>query len=265
MRIAIYQMHVRYGKPAENLAQVERFLAEASRRKADLAVLPEMWPAGFDFPNVERHLADPAHAAIAERLSALAAELRIDIMAGSMMCRAYPDKPEQVCNTARYISNEGRTLATYSKMHLYPPMDEEKFLTPGSEHDVFATRLGPTAMAICYDLRFPELFRRYALDGAHLVLLSAAWPADHVGLLRDLARIRALENQYFLAAVNCTGPTGEHTFGGASAIYDPVGRPILQCGPDEEIAVADIDLRTLDKARAALPALKNYRADIDWL
>jgi len=263
MKIAIFQMHVQYGKPAENLAKVERFLREAASRTADLAVLPELWPTGFDLPNVEGHIANPAHAAITERLRAMAKELGVDIMAGSMMCRS--DKPGKVCNTAHYISNEGDVLATYSKMHLYPPMDEDKYLAPGSTHDVFSTRFRPAAMAVCYDLRFPELFRQYALDGAQIVLVSSAWPADHVGLLRDLARIRALENQYFLIVVNCSGSTGGQIFGGMSAIYDPVGRPILECGPDEQAAFADIDFAILDKARAALPALDGYRSDIDWL
>lgn len=261
MKIAVYQMNIRCGKPDENHANVEQFLRKASARKADLAVLPEMWPTGFDLKNTKRYLADHAHKAILPRLSELAREMHIDIMAGSML----HEDVGKVHNTASYISQTGAVLAEYSKMHLYPLMFEDKFLTPGSVHKVFSTRFCPTAMAICYDLRFPEIFRRYALDGAHLVLVGAEWPAGHIGAMREIARIRALENQYFLVLVNSVGQTCDYNLGGLSAIYDPVGRPILECGDKEEIAYAEIDLAKIDKARTALPALKSYRADIDWL
>lgn len=263
MKIAVYQMHTVLGAPGANMEKAEKFLRDAAGRGADLAMLPEMWPTGFDLRNVEKHLADPAHAAIPARLAALAKEMRIDVMTGSMLSAG--PAAGRARNTAHYVSRDGETLASYSKMHLYPPMLEDQYLAPGDAHEVFKTRFCASAMAICYDLRFPELFRRCALDGARLMLVSAAWPAGHVALLRELARVRALENQCFLAAVNCAGPTGEYTFGGMSAIYDPVGRPVLECGPGEEIALADIDLAAVDKARAALPALKNYRRDIDWL
>ena len=261
MKIALYQMNIKCGKPAENLANVENFLREAAARKADLAVLPEMWPTGFNFANAKRHLADPAHKTVMPRLIELARELRIDIMTGSML----HEDAGKLHNTASYISQTGAVLAEYSKMHLYPLMDEDKFLTPGEAHKVFSTRFCPAAIAICYDLRFPELFRRYTLDGAHLVLVSAEWPAGHIGAMREIAKIRALENQYFLVLVNSVGQTCEYNLGGRSAVYDAVGRPILECGDTEEIAYAEIDLAKIEKARKALPALKSYRADIDWL
>jgi len=262
MKIAIYQMSIRFSNPAGNLAGAEAFLREAAARKADVAVLPEMWPTGFDLPNAGKYLSDAAHNAIPARLAELARELRMDVMTGSMLTG---DARGRAYNTARYISRTGAALAAYSKMHLYPLMAEDKYLTPGNAHAVFPTRFCPTAMAICYDLRFPELFRRYMLDGAHLVLVSAEWPADHIGTMRELARIRAMENQYFVVVVNSTGTTGEYTLGGMSAVYDPVGRPVLECGAGEEIAYAEIDLSKIHKARTALPALKSYRKDIDWL
>lgn len=262
MKIAIYQMHILSGKPAENLAKVEDFLRQAAHNKADAAVLPEMWPTGFDLSNAGHYLADPAHAGIEARLSALAAELQFDIMAGSMLSA---DKGGRIYNTARYFARSGAVMAEYSKMHLYPLMAEDAYLTPGESHEVFRTRFSPTAMAICYDLRFPELFRRYMRDGAHLVFVCAEWPAGHVQTMRELARVRAIENQYFVVVVNSTGQTGEYNLGGMSAIYDPVGRPILECGQGEEIAYADIDFARLDKARAALPALRAFREDVDWL
>jgi predicted amidohydrolase len=261
MRIAIYQMHVRCGNPVENLASVDEFLRKSAAQKADLAVLPEMWPTGFDLRNAAEHLADPAHKAIVPRLCGLARELGIDIMAGSML----HEDSGKFYNHARYISRNGAVAAEYSKMHLYPLMDEDKYLTPGNAHGVFQTPFCPAAMAICYDLRFPELFRRYALDGARLVIVSAEWPAGHINAMREIARVRALENQYFLVLVNSVGQTCDYNLGGMSAIYDAVGRPILECGGGEEIAYAEIDLAKIDKARKALPALKHYRADIDWL
>jgi len=264
VKVAIYQMNIKFGRPGENLVHVEQFLDDAAAQKADLAVLPEMWPTGFDLPNMNQYLTDARHNAIVKRMAELARDSRLDVMTGTMLTAA-ATRPLRTYNTAFYISRAGTVLAEYSKMHLYPLMEEDKYLSPGNRHEVFRTRFCPTAMAICYDLRFPELFRRYALDGAHLVLVSAEWPAGHIRTMRELARIRAMENQYFVVVVNSIGRTGQYTLGGMSAVYDPVGRPVLECGAREEIAYAEIDLEKINKARNALPALKSYRKDIDWL
>jgi len=126
----------------------------------------------------------------------------------------------EVSNSAVLLDPGTEPTRVYRKIHLFGPMLEDQFLTPGRKTPIFHLPFGTLALAICYDLRFPELFREYALRGAQLVILCVQWPATRLEHWCTLVRARAIENQFFIAACNRIGSTQGTEFGGHSMIVD---------------------------------------------
>jgi predicted amidohydrolase len=147
-------------------------------------------------------------------------------------------------------------------MHLFRLMAEEKYLAPGEAATLADTPWGKIGMAICYDLRFPELFRRYALGGAQLILVPAEWPHPRRAHWQTLLRARAIENQCFVAACNRVGTTGNSTFFGASAVIDPWGETLIEGGEAEMILTVTIDLALVDSVRRRIPVFEDRRPEL---
>ena len=146
----------------------------------------------------------------------------------------------------------------YRKIHLFRLFDEHKWLGEGEAPTMMDLPWGRAGLSICYDLRFPELFRRYAVEhGAELILICAEWPLVRVEHWRALLIARAIENQCFVAATNSCGDTGGTVFGGHSMIVDPWGAVIAEAGEDESLVTAEVDLgRSGARAGAPFPFLK---------
>ena len=255
MRVSLGQMDVKLGAPDANLAAVRSLAAEAARRESDLLVLPELWSSGYDLSRAAHHAA-AIDAGIFAESAALAREFGLHLL-GSCLS----DLGVGYHNTAVLFAPDGRPLADYSKIHLFGLMDEDRYLTPGDQPVLVETDWGRFGLAICYDLRFPELFRTYALAGADLVLLPAEWPHPRMDHWRVLLRARAIENQCFMVACNRVGVSGETTFGGQSAIVDPWGRTVVEGGEEAELLTADIELAAVTAARQRLPLLPDRRPD----
>ena len=199
----------------------------------------------------------------------LAAELGIPIAAGSVADR----RDGAVHNAAYVFSRGGELLSCYDKIHLIGLMGEDKVYASGDRPCRFdlpvpsgggplaapASAALPCGLMICYDLRFPELARTLALDGARLLLVPAAWPKPRLHPWRVLAQARAIENQVFLAAVNCAGRTGPYDFFGHSLVADPLGRILAEAGEDEEILLADVDPAQCAAARRTMDLLTDRR------
>ena len=165
-------------------------------------------------------------------------------------------------NCASWHAADGEMLAVYRKIHLFRLFDEHKWLGEGETPVALELPWGTTGLAICYDLRFPELFRRYAVaDGAKLIILCAEWPAVRVEHWRSLLIARAIENQCFVAATNACGETGGTLFGGHSMIIDPWGAVIAEAGENEGLVTAAFDLADVDAARQAIPVFEDRRPD----
>jgi len=141
-------------------------------------------------------------------------------------------------------------------------MDEEKWLAPGEKLELVESDWGLTGLGVCYDLRFPELFRHYALRGARLVLLPAEWPARRAYHWQTLLRARAIENQMFLAGCNRVGESKGEVFGGGSAVIDPWGEAVVEGGSAETLLTAEIDLDQVDTVRSRIPVFKDRRPEI---
>jgi predicted amidohydrolase len=141
-------------------------------------------------------------------------------------------------------------------------MQEDQYLQPGSSPLVLDLPWGRTGIAICYDLRFPELFRRYAVEGAKLTLIPAEWPMERVEHWRALLIARAIENQMYIVAVNTCGEIGGTTFGGHSMVIDPWGKVVVEAGEETALLTVDFELDRVDQARAKIPVLDDRRPDL---
>jgi predicted amidohydrolase len=252
------------GEKARNLAAAERFVRAAAADGAELVALPEKWnllAAGEELAAGAEPLDGPSLAAA----RAWARELGVHLLAGSIAERA--GEGERVFNTSVLIGPDGEDLAVYRKIHMFDveaggvAYRESEHEQPGEEivsAPVGGVELG---LSVCYDLRFPELYRILAVRGARLIAVPSAFTAatgrDHWEVL---LRARAIEDQVFVIAPNQVGEAPPHySSWGHSAIVDPWGA-VLAVAPDEEcFAAADLDLAVQERVREELPSLANRR------
>lgn len=262
MRVALAQMHIELGNVEANFEQAAHWTAEAAGRSADLILFPELWSTGYDLENWPRH-ATPLTDGIFPRVAALAREYRIAI--GGSLLEA---RDGRAYNTFVLYDNNGQRVGAYRKIHLFRLMDEHLWLAPGEAPRTvpFApphrNTPTPTGLGICYDLRFPELWRGYALSGVQLALLPAEWPAARVVHLQTLLRARAIENQMFIAAANNVGTTKGTHFGGHSAVIDPWGETLVEGGEEEALLSVQIDLDKVSEVRSRIPIFEDRRPEL---
>ena len=164
-------------------------------------------------------------------------------------------------NTAVYYDHNGHNLGTYHKVHLFGAMDEDQYLTAGDSLTIVETAWGKVGLAICYDLRFPELFRAYGFAGVQAVILVAEWPRPRLAHWRTLLRARAIENQMFIIACNRVGTTRTTEFFGHSCILDPCGEVVIEAGEGAGLFTADIDLEQITAVRSRMPVFDDRRPE----
>ena len=256
LQISLIQMDVYLGQPQENFERAAAFVGEAVHLGSDLALLPELWTSGYALEHAAE-LASPLGEGTFQRMASLAREYAIALGGSSLELDS-----RKVYNTFVLYDSNGSLLATYRKVHLFRLMDEHLWLSPGGTLVNASLPWGRTGLAICYDLRFPEMFRRYAAEGALLVLMPAEWPASRLEAWRTLLRARAIENQLFMAGVNRVGESRGEIFGGASAVIDPQGRAITEGGDQEALFTAELDLEEVERTRKRIPILQDRRLDL---
>ena len=265
MRVAAVQLNST-ADPAANLAVADRLVRAAAADGARLIVLPEKWTAmGSD--SQQRAAAEPLDGPAVQWARASARELGVDLVAGSML--ELISGQEKLANTSVHVDQHGEIRAVYRKMHMFDveidgrSYRESELEEPGDEIVLSQTADGvELGLSICYDLRFPELYRILAVRGARVLVLPAAFTLattrDH---WETLLRARAIENQAFVVAANQYGahPGGQHS-GGRSMIVDPWGVVLAKASDGVGHIVADLDLEHQQDIRARLPALANRRA-----
>jgi deaminated glutathione amidase len=273
LRVAAVQLNSTAEKAA-NMAAADRLVRAAAADSATLIVLPEKWTVlgrDEDLRAGAESLEGPAVSWARE----IARELGIDLVAGSIVER--PAGQGKLANTSVHVSPQGEVVAVYRKVHMFDvelegrSYRESDIEDPGEEivlSELSGVARGgspaqgvPLGMSICYDLRFPELYRILALRGARVIAVPAAFTLpttrDHWEVL---LRARAIENQAFIVAANQIGPhPGDHRSGGRSMIVDPWGTVLAQAQDREGHIVADLDLERQLEIRARLPALANRR------
>jgi predicted amidohydrolase len=230
-----------------------------SLKGVDLVVLPELWNIGF--MSFDRYAleAEEKDGPTLSAMRQVAKDLGIHLHTGSFVER----DAGKYYNSSYLLSPRGEIVANYRKIHLFPfNSRENEILTHGGETVVVETPLGKIGLSTCYDLRYPELFRRMVEKGAELFLVCSAWPYPRLEHWIMLNRVRALENQCFLISANSVGLNEGARFVGHSMMIDPWG-VILTSGGDEEVTLkAEIDMAQVTKSRAAFPALAGRQ---EWL
>ena len=224
----------------------------AAAGASDLIVLPEMWHPGYFAFEQYAQAADDTPMLL-EALSETAAETSACLHAGSLV----EADNGHLYNTSVMFGPDGAELARYRKIHLFGfDSREQRLLSPGKEVVVVDTPLGRLGMAVCYDLRFPELFRRMCERGAVGFIVASAWPHPRVEAWSTLLRARAIENQAFVFACNGVGATGHGaTLCGRSAVIDPWGTTVASLGDDPGSVSTPVQLQEAETARGRFPAL----------
>nr|WP_321501672.1 carbon-nitrogen hydrolase family protein [uncultured Dethiosulfovibrio sp.] len=266
-KIAIAQMDSGPHKEI-NLQKMEGMISEASKQGASFVAFPEtsiVMPAtGEDREADSEEVSGPS----ISRLSEAAKEAGIWVHCGSFPERIEGDKRSY--NTSVVISPEGKIAGIYRKIHLFdidmeggPSVMESVSYAPGKDVVTVETDIGTLGLSICYDLRFPELFRMLVLKGARILMVPACFTADtgkeH---WEPLLRARAIENQCYVLAPAQTGMKPRYRAHGKSLVVDPWGT-ITACKADGEgIILSEVDMGRVESIRHSVPCLRNRRPDI---
>ncbi len=265
VRIGLCQMPVSEDK-GENLAAAESMIARAAEQGADFAVLPEMFVCPFQ-NHLFRPAAEEPEGPTVRFLSGLARKHGIYLVGGSL--------PEleggEVYNTGYLFGREGQILAKHRKMHLFDAVlndstvcQESAVIRAGDKVTVADTEFGPVGLAICFDVRFAELFRLMGLRGARIIFLPAAFNLTTGPAHWDITlRMRALDQQCYVAA--CAPALdmacGYHSYG-HSAITGPSGEVLVRQGQEPGVTVTEVELDKIDRDRQVLPILRSRRTDL---
>jgi len=265
MKLGLIQMKVSEDKVA-NIEKACKMIEKACEMGADMAVLPEMFNCPYDNKYFREYAEDSSGITI-ESIKKIAVEKGIYIVAGSI--------PEidgnEVYNTSFVLDPKGEIIARHRKMHLFDidvkdgiRFFESETLSPGEDVTVFETPFGKVGLAICYDMRFPELMRLLALKGANLIVIPAAFnrttgPAHW----QMTAKTRALDNQVYFAAVSpAVDWNATYNAYGHTIFVDPWGRVVDELDDGEGLLVCELENELIEKVRKELPLMKHRRTDL---
>jgi len=264
-QLALCQMKVSMEK-RQNLAVAESMIREAAGKGAEVVALPEMFNCPYS-NRFFREYAEQDGGETVRYLSSLARELKIYLVGGSI-----PElENDNVYNTSFSFNKEGEIIGKHRKLHLFDidvkggiRFMESETLTPGENVTMLDTEFCKIGVAICYDVRFPELFRKMTLDGAKLVILPGAFNMTTGPAHWDLTmRARALDNQLYFAAVSPARDTeGPYQAYGNSCVVNPWGDYCGRTDARESIVYAKIDLDYIEEIRSQLPLLRHRRPSL---
>ena len=257
MKISCLQMDMALGRREENFAHAEAMIRQAMEEAPDVIVLPESWDVGF-FPDNVRELADRDGQRTQAVIGALAKELNVNIVAGSVSNL----RGDHLYNTAMVFDRSGCCIAQYDKTHLFTPMQEDTVYTYGNALCRFSLDGISCGIIICYDVRFPELTRSMAVQGLDVLFVVSQWPDVRISHLQSLTVARAIENQMFVVSCNSCGRANDTQYGGASAIIDPWGKTIAHGGSTEKILTAEADMCILEHIRKSIHVFRDRRPEL---
>ncbi|GAB7015269.1 nitrilase-related carbon-nitrogen hydrolase [Methanogenium cariaci] len=255
-RICCVQAESLPDAPEINLPRAKEYALEARKQGASLIVFPEQYPTGWDPQGTT--FTDDGGGVICQGWSAIAKEAGIHVL-GSY--RKETDSLPQ--NVAAVFAPDGRCIAEYAKMHLFSPGGEDASFLPGDTLGIF--RLGNVrfGIAICYDLRFADLFGAYARAGCAAVIVPAAWPCARLKHWDLFLHARALENQMYVMGINPAKDSAGGEYCGGTTIVDPQGETVVRAeGAGCSLVCADIDPAVVRAARAAFPVGADRREEL---
>ena len=220
--------------------------------QSDLILLPEIWPCGFFCFDRYRAESESIDGPIVGAFRQKAVERKCHILMGSMVEK----DGDQLFNTSVLLDPQGQIIARYRKIHLFGYRSEEKrLLTAGKEAVVAPTPWGLAGICTCYDLRFPEFFRKMVDMGATIFLVASAWPLIRLDAWRLFNRARALENLAYLISCNCAGSNAGNRYAGHSMIIDPLGNVVAEGNEGQDYISSELDPELAGSVRNDFRAL----------
>ncbi|MGH8021112.1 MAG: nitrilase-related carbon-nitrogen hydrolase [Opitutaceae bacterium] len=255
MEVVALQYDIAWENRPENAAIIHRMLTEASPGPGALIVLPEMGLTGFSM--APDKVADGPARETERILRTLARAHRAHVL-GGLVTRA-PDGRGR--NEALLAGPTGEVVARYSKIHPFSPAGEHRRYEAGKEVVVAACGAFQLAPFVCYDLRFPEIFRTAARRGATLIAVIANWPETRHAHWRTLLQARAIENQCWVVGVNRCGRDPKFNYPGGSLVIDPFGTVVAAAGEGEHALRASLDPAAVARFRKDLPALADLKPE----
>ena len=257
MKVHLIQFSPLWEDKEANFTRVENLIQKSSSEPGSLVVLPEAFATGFSLNLQVTCDGEPeqTHAF----LSRLSSTHKIWILAGLIT----PDPDSAMGkNIAVLFNPEGERVGEYQKMHPFTPMGEDKVHLVGQEPQIFSIGNFLLSPVLCYDLRFPELFRASVKQGANLFVVLASWPDSRMSHWHALLKARAIENQAYVIGVNRTGSDPNHQYAGGSKVIDPMGKTSAESNMEEELVSFTIEHTLMEDWRSSFPALEDIREDL---
>ncbi|KAF5088136.1 carbon-nitrogen hydrolase family protein [Methanospirillum sp. J.3.6.1-F.2.7.3] len=246
MILCLAQMTPCWNDPLSGLKKIRTCVAEAVEGDASFIAFPEQFLTGWD-PNDTSWTFDESEEEISQ-LREIARDYSIGILGSFREKRNGPPR-----NTCIAIGPDGRTCATYSKIHLFSPASEDRYYAPGDSLGIFSFDSCKIGLAICYDLRFATLFQAYRNKGVNLMLVPSAWPAARLKHFNLFTTSRAAEFQTFVASINTVGTTPVDVYTGGSCIAGPDGTIRARGSDLEELIFYEVKGSEADTIRAEFP------------
>jgi len=259
-RILGIQIQPEIGNKQANLDKVKKLIEENAWYKPDLIVLPEVFTSGVDHRCLQKLAETIPGGQTTEFFSEIAKKYETNIVAGSIVEKI----GDEFKNTSVVFDRQGEILGKYQKIHMfdYYGSNESDYMSSGDKAVVVQTDIGKIGLSICYDLRFPELYRALTYAGAEIITCVAAWPYPRLDHWVILNKARAIENTVYMAAVNQCGrvnPKRQNV--GKSMLINPWGDVTASVGGDEGVMLGEIDFGYLRKIREEFPVLNDRNLD----
>ena len=256
-KILIVQMSSILGEKEKNFEKIQKLLSNYKNEKADWIILPELFATGWYCEIYEKVAERKENSETLKFLRGIAKEFKSNVIGGSFV---RIDDDGKIKNTCPVFARNGNLIAKYDKMHLYSYLGDTENLhsTRGTKPVIAITDIGKIGLSICYDIRFPEIYRCYAYGGADLLVNVAAWPKSRKVHWETLTRARAIENQSFMVAVSQTGEIQNGIYNlGHSAVYDPLGKTIASAQEEETVISAEINFTEMKELRENVKTLSD--------
>ncbi|MBQ8668576.1 hypothetical protein IJ472_02260 [bacterium] len=258
LKLSILQMSSVIGDVEENIRKIESLVESSLPSDSDVLVLPEVWTVGWSCGNFQNSAQPLNSGLVFEFLSRLAQKHNVNIVGGSYVAEI----DNKYYNTCPVFNRRGQLVAHYSKNHLYSyyGCDEGKYITKGDELVMVDLEGVNFGLSICYDIRFPEMYRAYAKAGADVLVNCAAWGSKKPIPWEVMTKSRAVENQCYMVALTQSGPIENGEFNlGESRIIDYKGEELATIMDGEGIVSANIDLNSMREFRSKCTVLKDIK------
>lgn len=250
MKIALLQFAPVWEDKEENKKKIISLIQ--SSEQYDVLIFPEMTLTGFTMS--AESFAEGTGGESFRFFSSIAADKNCDVLAGII-----ERGKRRSFNTLLHITSKGKLNKLYRKIHPFSYSNENKFYEAGNRPAITKIKNHQVGLSICYDLRFPELYRHYGKKRVHLIIDIANWPDTRIEHWRTLLKARAIENQCYVAGINRVGDDPKLHYNGFSSVFDPMGKEIVSVENEERLITAEIDKNIIREVREKFPFLDDMK------